>query len=502
PDTVYAGETIQLTAFDYYSEDNKVIWESKTPSILKVDQNGVVTGLQEGKGVIRINSWINAEWVEKEITVLIPAPESVEIDSIKSRVTYSSLITLIAKVTPAGAKQEVTWSTSDADICLIDDQGKIKPLMPGEVTIKAVVNGTEISGLITFKVEPTLMELLERYNIENPLVQNITVYGSSNYQHKLISSVNHYLNQDLVIIESLLPTTNNNRPGNIQSETKYITVHDTGNSNKGAGAKMHNSFIHSDPAVSWHYSVGNDGIYHHLPNNEIAWHAGDGTGIPYESYDSGIPYTDKKKPVVTITTDGYYALDGVKSNVKVPRKSDNSVPKTSEINDLGIEITKGKNGNWFIGKTWWSNTFKRIGNYGGNLNSISIESCVDQGSDIFLTWQILAKLVAKLIEENGLGFGNIVQHHYFSGKDCPMTMRHSKNFGIFLKMVEIEYFIRTMFKHYTIEFLSDNPQYIDNRGRIIKLPLIATRASYSVTITNTVTKQLEKRTFFVNLPAE
>ncbi|MDD4076503.1 MAG: Ig-like domain-containing protein [Bacilli bacterium] len=510
PDTVYASQTIQLTANDYYSEDNTVIWESKTPTILKVDQNGVVTGLQEGEGIVRITSWVTAEWIEKEITVLTPDPESVEIGDISyQRITFSTTIRLVAKVMPNGAKQEIAWTSSDDDICTIDQNGKIKPLKPGEVTMKATVKNTDISGEITLKIEPTLMELLEHYNNENLLVQDIKVFGyeamfqpKGYYEHKLIGSVNKYLSADLVITESILSKTLQNRPGNIQTETKYITVHDTGSAGPSAGAAAHNSYIHSGPEASWHYTVGNDGIYHHIPDNEIAWHAGDGTGTPYESFDSGIPYTDKKKPVVTITADGYYALDGTKSNVAVPRKPDNLIPNTSEINDMGIEVTKGTNGNWYIGKSWWSKSYGKIGNRGGNLNSIGIESCVDQGSDVFLTWQLLAKLVAKLLEDTGLGLEHVVQHHYFSGKDCPMTMRHSNNFEMFLGMVEAEYTIRTMFKDYTIQFYSNNPSYIDNRGRIIDLPLTPTRASYTVEITNKNTEKTETKLFYVNLPAK
>lgn len=509
PDTIYAGETITFVATDINSDNNQVFWESKTTNILKVNQNGEVTGLKGGEGIIRITSWITGEWIEKEITVLVPDPESIEIGNVDyTRITFATNIKLMARVLPNGANQEVEWSSSDEEICEVDEQGRIKPLRPGEVTMKATAKNSDVFGLITFKIEPTLMEFLEYYNNEDPLVQDIRVFGYEDifkpqgyYEYTLIGSVNRYLNKDLVITESILSPTLQNRPGDIQTETKYITVHDTGSAGPSAGAIAHNSYIHSGPEASWHYTVGNDGIFHHIPNNEIAWHAGDGTKVPYESFDSGVPYTDKKKPTVTITADGYYALDGVKSDVSVPRKPDNTIPKASEINDLGIEITKGANGNWFIGKTWWSNGYKFIGNRGGNLNSIGIESCVDQGSDIFLTWQLLAKLVAKLLEETGLGFEHIVQHHYFSGKDCPMTMRNSNNFKMFLGLVEAEYFIKTMFKDYTIDFYSNSP-YINNYGRIIDLPLTPTRTSYTVEIVNNITNETNTKIFYVNLPAK
>lgn len=514
PDSLTVGQTAQYTATDPNSENGTFAWESRNSDIISVTQAGLVTALKGGEGVLRVYSMATGEYVEKTITVIVPEPESLEIDGIgNKRVTYNSDIRLVAKIAPQGATGEIEWETSDEDVCTVEPNGKIKVLRPGEVTIRATIKDTDISGEITFTIEPTLMELLEYYHNENPHVQDIRVYGFEEmfkanggyFEFKLIGSVNMYLNSELQIIESILAPTKGNRPGTIKTETKYITVHDTGSAAPGAGASAHNGYIHGGAEAaetSWHYTVGNDGLYHHIPDNEVAWHAGDGTKDPYVAYDSGVPYTNKKKPVVTITPDGYYALDGIKSNVAVPRKGDGSIPTTSQINDLGIEITKGENGNWFIGKTWWSSNYGKIGNRGGNLNSIGIESCVNQGSDIFLTWQLLAKLVAKLLEENGLYFEHVVQHHYFSGKDCPMTMRNSNNWPLFMKMVEAEYFIRTLYKDYTIRFISNNTEYIDNRGRIINLPNTPMRASYTVEVTHTQTNKTEYKLFYVNLPAK
>ena len=53
--------------------------------------------------------------------------------------------------------------------------------------------------------------------------------------------------------------------------------------------------------------------------------------------------------------------------------------------------------------------------------------------------QRVAKLVAKLLDENNLGFDRIVQHHYFSGKDCPQTMRTEGYWEHFKDLVKAEY---------------------------------------------------------------
>lgn len=67
------------------------------------------------------------------------------------------------------------------------------------------------------------------------------------------------------------------RPG-YSMKPEYITIHDTANKSKGAGAEMHNRYVHNvAPNPSWHFSVDDKAIYQHLPLNENGWHAGDGT---------------------------------------------------------------------------------------------------------------------------------------------------------------------------------------------------------------------------------
>lgn len=71
------------------------------------------------------------------------------------------------------------------------------------------------------------------------------------------------------------------RPGEIR-EIQYITIHETDNRRKGADAKAHESFLVKDPSdiTGWHYTVDDHAIYHHIPDNEIAWNAGDGRHMP------------------------------------------------------------------------------------------------------------------------------------------------------------------------------------------------------------------------------
>ena len=65
---------------------------------------------------------------------------------------------------------------------------------------------------------------------------------------------------------------------------KYITLHNTANTDVGANAERHAIYMQGsgkDSTASYHYVVDDKEIYRLLPDNEVAWHAGDsetGTG--------------------------------------------------------------------------------------------------------------------------------------------------------------------------------------------------------------------------------
>ncbi len=79
------------------------------------------------------------------------------------------------------------------------------------------------------------------------------------------------------IIEQIIPASNANRPGGNYTKD-YITIHETGNRAAGAGAKNHANWLSggANGEIGYHYTVDDHEIYHHIPDKEKAWHAGDG----------------------------------------------------------------------------------------------------------------------------------------------------------------------------------------------------------------------------------
>jgi N-acetylmuramoyl-L-alanine amidase CwlA len=93
-------------------------------------------------------------------------------------------------------------------------------------------------------------------------------------RQELLDSIN--------LSEEFIAADRQNRPGD-KIEVRKLTIHNTDNSDKGANAKAHSSFVRltgyymlngKKQWVSWHYTVDDTRAIQHLPDNERAYHAG------------------------------------------------------------------------------------------------------------------------------------------------------------------------------------------------------------------------------------
>lgn len=82
----------------------------------------------------------------------------------------------------------------------------------------------------------------------------------------------------IMVHTDYLPKGIPGRPG-MKRKIVYIIIHETDNVEPSATAKAHNEYLHKiakTKKLSWHYTVDDTEIYHHIPDNEIAFNAGDG----------------------------------------------------------------------------------------------------------------------------------------------------------------------------------------------------------------------------------
>lgn len=63
------------------------------------------------------------------------------------------------------------------------------------------------------------------------------------------------------------------------------------------------------------------------------------------------------------------------------------------------------------------------GTYNGNVQSIGIEMCVNSDGNYKKTLQNTIELVKIIQGQENIGTDYVVQHHYWSGKNCPTLLR-------------------------------------------------------------------------------
>lgn len=157
----------------------------------------------------------------------------------------------------------------------------------------------------------------------------------------------------------LIPINTAARSGYIL-KPKYITIHNTANTGVGADAENHAIYMQGsgkNSTASYHYVVDDKEIYRLLPDNEVAWHAGDGE-------------------------------------------------------------------------------------YGtGNRQSLAIEICENVDGNLLNATNNAVELTVYLMKIYNIPISNVVQHNYWSGKNCPNRIRKNEPYSwqTFLNKVKNTY---------------------------------------------------------------
>ena len=118
--------------------------------------------------------------------------------------------------------------------------------------------------------------------LENRAVDNVlAIYLKEETSKEPLANTYNKGGQTMKIYEDIIERIGKVRPGTKRTK-KWIVIHETGNPNKGANAKGHSDYLKNLAAAnttytSWHYTVDDTCAYHHIPDDEVAWHASDST---------------------------------------------------------------------------------------------------------------------------------------------------------------------------------------------------------------------------------
>ena len=474
----------------------KVTFVSTNEEVLTVSEKGLIEAVGTGTAKVLItvhgNTALN---MELEIEVYVdPYIDGEFIE--ESYVVVNDAIQLAATV--HGAKQEnLVWKSNTPSIATVSNDGVVSGGKEGLAEIVAYCSDNEE---ISFTFYVTVLEsnptgilklLLDSNNkeiyTEEDLLIGIKIGSDGAYYSDVIGSVSKLLFEDYVVHEDYYLSNPSNKSNYSTGGIQFITVHYAADMpysasamyNGGKNLASYNKSCNTNGTqASWHYSVGNDGIWYSQNEAYGAWHAGSSKTMTWT--DSGLTTSqvgsDLYSTDVTLGKDGYFYIKGVKTNVK-------NTTSGTKLNGMGLAV-KVDGSKVYLGGHYYNTSYGYISSTGGNNNSIGMETSVREGSDLWLTWQYTAQLCAKLLLKYNLPLNRLVGHHFFSGKWCPQPMLEN-NLEIWYEFVELtrqQMDLYENYSNYTLSFNSSS-SYLKDNGRVAKLPNYPECATYTVTYT-------------------
>jgi len=507
---------LEVLPADAYDKDYRI--KSLNTNIVTVDSKGVVTAKAAGTATLQITLPANPDFI-KTVEIKVYKGNYFEAKYLTESYTFVGENVGLSSVfhDAYGVTHDVSWSSLTPGVATVNEKGTVHPLATGLATIRAAYDETHYVDftvtVLDTGVSDAMKLVLKSHNSNAKTVYDLGIGdGTPAYYYDVTGSVSDLLFDTLKIdktyYEKLASGENNYGP---MSSVEFVTVHYTGNMNKGADADNNAAyFSNKSSGVSIHYVTGRSNLASYggdwSPDSYVAfaclnesygaWHAStgsneciwDATGI---SYKEGDPET----PEISVSDDLYYTINGQKTLIKIPTVPDgytvkgNSVTAggvtATAINSMGL-ITKVSDGQYYLARTWWGKqrTPKALSTYGGNKNSIGIESCVDIGSDLVHTWHVTAQLVADILIRNNLTLDRVVGHHFFSAKNCPQPLLENdlELWNEFMDMVRAEYALRTGFEGVTITARAvDGKGILSDKG-LLKQTTETNIVTYEVTI--------------------
>ena len=112
-------------------------WSSSNESVASVSSTGVVVALTPGEVTITATT-TNGKTAECKVTVNPIRVTTVTVEPAVAEITVGDVLSLSASIDPDDATdQTIGWSTSDTAVATVDDDGNVKAIAPGAVTVTA-----------------------------------------------------------------------------------------------------------------------------------------------------------------------------------------------------------------------------------------------------------------------------------------------------------------------------------------------------------------------------
>ena len=170
--TLETGKTLQLSAtISPSNASQEKEWTSSNLSVATVDENGLVTAINEGNATIIVSTKDGSGMSAScEISVVSIYASAMSLNQSSVNMHFGESSQLVATITPSDASQEVTWTSSDPSVVTVDEDGLLFANGLGQATITATTNATTSNG--TNLTANCNVNVVKRYFCDNDVNQD------------------------------------------------------------------------------------------------------------------------------------------------------------------------------------------------------------------------------------------------------------------------------------------------------------------------------------------
>jgi uncharacterized protein YjdB len=175
--------TLQATIAPNNATNKKVSFSSSDTDVAKVDANGVVTPVGEGTATITVKTSDGNKTDSCSVTV---TPSKVAVAGVKLNTNSLSMnvgdtpVKLQATISPSNATdQNVSWSSSDKTVAIVDKNGTVSPIGPGSAVITVATEDGPLTTTCSVTVKDnssyTLDDLVSDSDLFNDILGKYTI---------------------------------------------------------------------------------------------------------------------------------------------------------------------------------------------------------------------------------------------------------------------------------------------------------------------------------------
>lgn len=306
-DEIYLGDTFQLepVVLPYTADLSNIAITISNSNILNVTRTWLLEPVKSGMVELTLAA-LNIKETANKYPIKVTTDPGIhfEFDNPTRDLTVGSEINITAKPFPFDiADAEVSFISSNTEIATVNENGKIiiNGVGPFSITV-SISDPVVVSEQLDFVSydnidENNILDFITQKQLIYTKVFDIYLHGAGIQKSTHNENVSRLLFHNYLITEDIIPVAAGFRPGikfssEIPNEYKYnddnvvwIVVHDTGNNNAGSGAELHARYLHNQineggREASWHFTVDSKEAYQHMPLDEWAYHAGDGSRKP------------------------------------------------------------------------------------------------------------------------------------------------------------------------------------------------------------------------------